>query len=66
MFRRLLPIQKLIKAEKLYYQALITYIYYEISKEEKNFNTLPVMIDESEVREDDENFKNAINIMFKV
>ena len=55
-----------IKSEKLYYQALIRYIYYEIPKEEKNFNTLLEMIVVSEVREDDENFKNAIDLMFEV
>lgn len=55
-----------VKAEKLYYQALIGYIYYESPKEEKNFNTLLAMIDASEVREDDENFKNAIDLMFEV
>lgn len=55
-----------VKAEKLYYTALIGYIYYESPKEEKNFNTLLAMIDASEVREEDENFKNAIDLMFEV
>lgn len=54
-----------VKAEKLYYTALIGYIYYESPKEEKNFNTLLAMIDASEVREEDENFKNAIDYMFE-
>nr|WP_323680573.1 type IV secretory system conjugative DNA transfer family protein [Streptococcus suis] len=53
-----------VKAEKLYYTALIGYIYYESPKEEQNFNTLLAMIDASEVREDDENFKNAIDYLF--
>lgn len=55
-----------VKAEKLYYTALIGYIYYESPVEEKNFNTLLAMIDASEVREDDETFKNAIDLMFEV
>ncbi|HEL1628122.1 TPA: type IV secretory system conjugative DNA transfer family protein, partial [Streptococcus suis] len=53
-----------VKAEKLYYTALIGYIYYESPKEEQNFNTLLAMLDASEVREDDENFKNAIDYLF--
>ncbi|MFX3883904.1 VirD4-like conjugal transfer protein, CD1115 family [Streptococcus suis] len=53
-----------VKAEKLYYTALIGYIYYESPKEEQNFNTLLEMLDASEVREDDENFKNAIDYLF--
>ena len=53
-----------VKAEKLYYTALIGYIYYESPKEEQNFNTLLAMIDASEVREEDENFKNAIDYLF--
>ena len=55
-----------VKAEKLYYTALIGYIFYESPKEEKNFSTLLEMIDASEVREEDENFKNAIDMMFEV
>ena len=54
-----------IKAEKLYYTALIGYIYYEAPKEEQNFSTLLAMIDASEVREEDENFKNAVDYMFE-
>lgn len=53
-----------VKAEKLYYTALIGYIFYEAPKEEKNFATLLDMIDASEVREDDENYKNAIDHLF--
>lgn len=55
-----------VKAEKLYYTALIGYIYYETPKKEKNFSTLLAMIDASEVKEEDENFKNAIDLMFEV
>ena len=54
-----------VKAEKLYYTALISYIYYEAPKEEKNFATLLDMIDASEVREDDENYKNPIDRLFE-
>ena len=55
-----------VKAEKLYYTALIGYIFYESPKEARNFSTLLEMIDASEVREEDENFKNAIDMMFEV
>ncbi|HGD5394146.1 TPA: VirD4-like conjugal transfer protein, CD1115 family [Streptococcus agalactiae] len=54
-----------VKAEKLYYTALIGYIWYEAPKEEQNFTTLLAMIDASEVREEDENFKNAVDYMFE-
>ena len=54
-----------VKAEKLYYQALIGYIWYEAPEEEKNFITLLEMINASEAREDDENFKNAVDLMFE-
>lgn len=53
-----------IKAEKLYYTALIGYIWYESVEEEQNFTTLLDMLNESEAREDDENFKNTIDKMF--
>lgn len=53
-----------VKAEKLYYTALIGYIFYEAPKEEKNLTTLLDMIDASEVREDDENYKNPIDHLF--
>ncbi len=53
-----------VKAEKLYYTALIGYIFYEAPKEEKNFATLLDMIDASEVREDDESYKNPIDHLF--
>ena len=54
-----------VKAEKLYYQALIGYIWYEAPDEEKNFSTLLEMINASEAREDDETFKNAVDLMFE-
>ncbi len=54
-----------IKAEKLYYTALIAYIYYEAPKEEQNFTTLLDMIDASEVREDDETYKNPVDRLFE-
>ena len=53
-----------VKAEKLYYTALIGYIWYEAPEHEKNFTTLLEMINASEAREDDENFKNPVDIMF--
>lgn len=55
-----------VKAEKLYYTALIGYIYYEAPEEEKNFKTLLDMIDASEVREDDETYMNPIDRLFEV
>ena len=53
------------KAEKLLYQAYIGYMFYECVEEERNFSTLLDMIDASETREDDENYKNAIDLMFE-
>ena len=53
-----------VKAEKLYYTALIGYIWYEAPDHEKNFTTLLEMINASEAREDDENFKNPVDLMF--
>lgn len=53
-----------VKAEKLYYTALIGYIYYKAPKEEQNFSTLLEMINVSEAREDDENFKNPVDLLF--
>ena len=53
-----------VKAEKLYYTALIGYIWYEAPDEEKNFTTLLEMINASEAREDDEDFKNPVDLMF--
>ena len=54
-----------VKAEKLYYTALIAYIWYEAPEEEQNFAMLIDMIDASEDREDDENFKNAVDLLFE-
>ena len=52
------------KAEKLLYTALIGYIHYEAPEEEQNFSTLLEMINAMEVREDDEEFKNPVDMMF--
>ena len=52
------------KAEALYYQALIAYIWYEAPENEKNMNTLLEMLNASEVREEDETFQNAVDMMF--
>ncbi|WP_338971280.1 VirD4-like conjugal transfer protein, CD1115 family [Fusobacterium nucleatum] len=54
-----------VKAEKLYYTALIGYIFYEAPREEKNFATLLDMIEASEVREDDETYMNPIDRLFE-
>ncbi|MCI8409111.1 MAG: type IV secretory system conjugative DNA transfer family protein [Lachnospiraceae bacterium] len=54
-----------VKAEKLYYTALIGYIWYECVEEEQNFTTLLDMINASEAREDDEEFKNPVDLMFE-
>lgn len=54
-----------VKAEKLYYTALIGYIFYEAPREEKNFATLLDMIDASEVREDNETYMNPIDRLFE-
>ena len=52
-------------AERLLYMAYIGYIYYECIEEEQNFETLLFMINVSETREDDEDFKNAIDLIFE-
>lgn len=54
-----------VKAERLLYQAYIGYIWYEAPDEERNMTTLLEMINASETREDDENFKNAVDLMFE-
>jgi type IV secretion system protein VirD4 len=54
-----------VKAETLLYCALIGYIHYEAPVEEQNFATLIEFINASEVREDDEEFENPVDIMFK-
>ena len=53
------------KSEKLLYTALIGYIHYEAPEEEQNFSTLLEMINAMEVREDDEEFKNPVDLMFE-
>ena len=53
-----------MKAKKLYYTALIAYIWYEAPEEEQNFSMLIDLVDASEAREDDENFKNAVDLLF--
>ena len=52
------------KAETLLYCALIGYIHYEAPVEEQNFSTLIEFINAMEVREDDEEFKNPVDLMF--
>ena len=54
-----------VKAEKLYYCALIGYIHYEAPESEKNISTLLDMINASEAREDDEEFQNPVDLMFE-
>ena len=53
-----------VKAETLLYTALIGYIHYEAPVEEQNFSTLIEFINAMEVREDDEDFKNPVDLMF--
>ena len=52
------------KAETLLYCALVAYIVFEGPEEERNMNTLVEMINSMEVREDDEEFKNPVDLMF--
>lgn len=54
-----------VKAERLLYCALIGYIWYEAPEEEQNFSTLLEFINASEAREDDEEFKNAVDELFE-
>lgn len=53
------------KAETLLYCALIGYIHYEAPVEEQNFSTLIEFINAMEVREDDEDFQNPVDLMFE-
>ena len=53
------------KAETLLYTALIGYIHYEAPVEEQNFATMIEMINAMEVREDDEEFQNQVDLMFE-
>ena len=54
-----------MKAETLLYTALIGYIHFEAPEEEQNFTTLLEMLNAMEVREDDEDFKNPVDLMFE-
>ena len=54
-----------VKAERLLYSALIGYIWYEAPEEEQNFSTLLEFINASETREEDEEFKNAVDELFE-
>ncbi len=54
-----------VKAERLLYCALIALIYYEFPAEEKNFGTLLWLINQCETREDDETFKNRVDLAFE-
>ena len=53
------------KSERLFYCALIGYIFYEAPEEEKNFTTLLEMINASEAREDDPEFQSPVDLMFQ-
>ena len=54
-----------VKSERLFYCALIGYIYYEAPETEKNFTTLLEMINASEAREDDPEFQSPVDLMFE-
>ena len=54
-----------VKAETLLYTALIGYIHYEAPEEEQNISTLVEMLNTMEVREDDEEFQNQVDLMFE-
>jgi type IV secretion system protein VirD4 len=54
-----------VKAEKLLYTALIAFIWYEGTEEEKNMNTLLDLLNESETREEDESYKNPVDLLFE-
>ena len=54
-----------VKAERLYYSALIGYIWYEAPEEERNFITLLDLINASEAREDDETYQSPVDILFQ-
>ena len=54
-----------VKSERLFYCALIGYIWYEAPGEEKNFTTLLEMINASEAREDDPEFQSPVDLMFE-
>ena len=54
-----------VKAERLLYCALIGFIFYEAPEKEQNFSTLLEFLNASEAREDDEEFKNAVDLLFE-
>ena len=54
-----------VKSERLFYCALIGYIWYEAPEAEKNFTTLLEMINASEAREDDPEFQSPVDLMFE-
>ena len=54
-----------VKAETLLYTALIAYIHYEAPEEEQNFSTLLEFLNSMEVREDDEEFQNPVDLIFE-
>lgn len=54
-----------VKSERLFYSALIGYIWYEAPAEEMNFSTLLEMINASEAREDDPEFQSPVDLMFE-
>ena len=54
-----------VKAETMLYTALIGYLHYEAPVEEQNFSTLVELINSMEVREEDEEFKNQVDLMFE-
>ena len=54
-----------VKSERLFYAALIGYIWYETPKHEQNFLSLLELLNASEAREDDENFKSPVDVLFE-
>ena len=54
-----------IKAETLLYMALIGYIHYELPPAAQNFTTLIDMLNSMEVREEDEEYRNPVDLMFE-
>lgn len=54
-----------VKSERLLYSALIGYIWYEAPEEEQNFSTMLEFINASETREEDEEFQNAVDLLFE-
>ena len=53
-----------VKSERLFYSALIGYIFYEAPEDEKNFTTMLNMINASEAKEDDSEFQSPVDLMF--